>query len=59
MIADNDSDEAPPAIVCLCGHGDDGKHTLMEDQGGGLILCPSCPSGMMFGFNPAYVTRVP
>lgn len=50
------TDTAKTVIKCLCGHGDDGKHEIMaSDSFWEFIICPSCPPGVMYGYDPAYV----
>ena len=41
-------------VECLCGHGDDGRHTVVTFHGMRIVGCPYCPSREMYLVDPCY-----
>lgn len=47
--------ESRLVVECVCGHGDDGAHTVVVFAGFRIIGCPDCPSGEMYLVAPRYL----
>lgn len=45
-------------VECVCGHGDDGKHTVAEVFGMPIIGCPYCPPQQLFIFGAARTVSI-
>ena len=51
--------EGGPSIVCACGHGQDGRHTVRVVDGLRIVCCPGCPPRTLWGVALKHVRRTP
>ena len=42
-------------VECVCGHGDDGLHTVVAILGMRIVGCPDCPNGKTYLLTPHYL----
>lgn len=42
-------------VGCICGHGDDGRHTIGEFLNIRVVGCPYAPPDAAYLINPHYI----